>query len=191
MAEEASEKKEQPDAGHIPITEEMDSARWTLPALKPLLAAAGIVAVAVALYLWLGGPQQVTTGAIEKVLAAQVEGQPNTLVAIHLRLSNTGEKPLWIREVRATLKTKGEQYTDKAASAVDHDRYFQVMPELGEGRLPPLVPDQRIERGQQQAGMVVVAFPVSKEDFDNRESLAVTLDAYDRTPLVIRETTAQ
>ena len=37
-----------PDAGHIPMTEEMDSARWTMPPILPLLAGLVLVAIAVA-----------------------------------------------------------------------------------------------------------------------------------------------
>ena len=43
-----------PDAGHMPMTEEMDGARWTLPSLKPLLIAAAAVALIAGGYYWLG-----------------------------------------------------------------------------------------------------------------------------------------
>jgi hypothetical protein len=36
------------NAGHIPITEEMDSAKWTLPPIVPLLIAAVVVGILVA-----------------------------------------------------------------------------------------------------------------------------------------------
>src|SRR3954453_11924880 len=43
-------KPEPPDAGHVPMTEEMDSAKWSLPPVVPVLIALGIVAVVIALY---------------------------------------------------------------------------------------------------------------------------------------------
>ena len=43
---ENAPKPPPPDAGHIPMTEEMDSARWTLPPIVPLLIAAAAVALA-------------------------------------------------------------------------------------------------------------------------------------------------
>src|SRR4029077_19344863 len=39
----------QGDAGHIPITEELDSAKWTLPPIAPLLVAAVLVGLVVTL----------------------------------------------------------------------------------------------------------------------------------------------
>src|SRR5947209_19121880 len=45
-----SPKPEAPDAGHVPMTEEMDSAKWSLPPIVPVLIALALVAIAVAIY---------------------------------------------------------------------------------------------------------------------------------------------
>src|SRR3954453_2579548 len=45
-----AKKPEAPDAGHVPMTEEMDSAKWSLPPIVPVLIALALVAIAGALY---------------------------------------------------------------------------------------------------------------------------------------------
>ncbi|MGH9492112.1 MAG: hypothetical protein ACRD2K_01300 [Terriglobales bacterium] len=186
MAENAP-KPPPPDAGHIPMTEEMDSARWTLPPIVPLLIAAVAVALAAGGYYWLGKPKLVSTGAVREVVAAEQPDKASVLVLVRLVVENKGEKPFWVRATRVSLKTSQGEWTDEAASAVDHDRYFQAFPELASHRAPALQVETRIPPGSSQEGMVIVSFPVTKQAFDQRQSLTVTVDAYDRPSLVLKQ----
>ncbi len=176
-----------PDAGHMPMTEEMDSARWTLPPLVPLLIAATAVALFAGGYYWLGKGEIASTGAIQEVVAAEQPDKASVLVLVRVRVENKAEKPLWVRAIRVTLKTSQGEWTDEAASAVDHDRYFQAYPELAARRGPPLRVEDRIPTASSQESIVLVTFPVSKQAFDERQSLTVTIDPYDRGALVLRQ----
>jgi hypothetical protein len=49
----------------------------------------------------------------------------------------------------------------------------------------------KIAPGAEQKGTVLVAFPVTKQQFDARKDLNVTIEAYDQNPIVLREKTAQ
>src|SRR5437868_12636519 len=73
----------QPDAGHIPITEEMDSAKWTLPPIVPLLVAAVLVAIVVSVVVFSNKTKPSASLAITKVASAAQEG--NTMVAIQIK----------------------------------------------------------------------------------------------------------
>lgn len=179
--------KPPPDAGHIPMTEEMDSARWTLPPVLPVAVVAAVLAVIVGAYTWHARPKPLSTGVITNVFAVEQADKSGVMVMLHLRLQNTGEKPLWVRQLRAQLKTDQGEWSDEAAAAVDHPRYFQAFPELGKHGIAPLKLESRIEPGAQQDCMMIVAFPVNKEAFDKRKGLSVTLEAYDRRPMVIEE----
>jgi hypothetical protein len=176
-----------PDAGHMPITEEMDSARWTLPPLVPLLVAFVAVAALVAIYSFVGKSKPTSAGAIREVVAAEQPDKASVLVLVRLVVENKGEKPFWVRGSRVQLKTAEGEWTDDAASAVDHDRYFQAFPELVPHRVPPLRVETRIPPGASQEGIVIVSFPVNKQAFDQRQSLTVTVDAYDQPSLILKQ----
>jgi hypothetical protein len=182
-----SPKPPPPDAGHMPMTEEMDSARWTLPSVIPLLIAASAVALLVGGYYWLGKAKPVSSGAIQEVVAAEQPDKASVLVLVRVRVENKGEKPLWVRAMRVGLKTSQGEWTDEAANAVDHDRYFQAFPELAPYRAPALQVETKIPPGANQEGIVIVSFPVTKQAFDQRQSLTVTVDAYDQPSLVLQQ----
>jgi len=174
-----------PDAGHIPMSEEMDSARWTLPPIVPVLIALVAVAIVIAIVAF-ANRQTPSTGALTKVIAA--ENADSVLVAVHLNLNNAKNDYLWIKSITGELTDKdGKKYTDEAAPAVDLDRYIQAAPELGEGRIAPLKTEIKVPAHKSQAGMTIFVFPVNKAAFDARKSFAVRLDFYDQSTMVLKQ----
>ncbi|HEY6250170.1 MAG TPA: hypothetical protein VI685_09420 [Candidatus Angelobacter sp.] len=171
------------DAGHIPMTEEMDSAKWTLPPVVPILIAVVAVAVVIAVVAFSNRPKPYSTGNISKVLA--VENADNVLVAVHVNVNNAKtDDYLWIKDISCDLQAAdGHKYTDTAAPAVDLDRYLQAAPPLAEGRIPPLRAEMKIPARKSQAGMVIFAFPVTKDVFDARKSLTVHINFHDHSSL--------
>jgi hypothetical protein len=89
--------------------------------------------------------------------------------------------------MHAHLETSQGKWDDDAASAVDHDRYYLAFPELAAHRAPALQVETKIPPGASQEGTVFVAFPVTKQAFDQRQSLSVTVDAYDQPSLVLKQ----
>lgn len=179
-----------PDAGHIPITEEMDSAKWTLPPIVPVLIALAAVAVVIAVVSYTNRPTPTASGNITKVLSSDQQG--NVLVAVHLNFRNEKEKSVWIREIHSEVETAdGKKYSDSAAPGVDVDRYLRGAPELAEDRIEPLKAEMKIPAHTNQAGMVIFAYPVGKADFDARKSFSVRVDFYDNAPLVMKAESGQ
>ena len=176
-----------PDAGHVPITEEMDSAKWTLPPVMPVVIVLLVLAVIVGIGAYLMRAKPGASGAITGVYAAETPDKSSTMVLMQVSVSNIGNKPMWVREIKAQLKTDQGEWTDVAASPVDFARYFTAFPALGVHEMPPLRPETKIAPGGQAEGMVLVSFPVGKDAFDKRKSLSVTLENYDRRPMVIAE----
>src|SRR6476469_10501649 len=122
---------DRPDAGHIPITEEMDSAKWTLPPIVPLLIAAVVVGILVAVVALSNRTKPSASLAITKVVSAAQES--NTMVAIQIKLDNQVEGPLWIKQIQAEVETPdGKKFSDNAAPAVDAPRYVEAFPPLAE-----------------------------------------------------------
>jgi len=192
MADEGTKPSEPArGAGHISMSEEMDSAKWTLPPVAPVLMVLLVLAALVGGVAWLLRPKPTSAGAITGVFAATTPDRNNVMVLLHVRVTNQGKKPLWIRNIKAQLKTDQGEWSDDAASAVDYARYFQALPELGQHQIGPLRPETKIPPGGQQEGMVLVSFPVNKEAFEKRKSLAVTIENYDQRPTVIVEGSRQ
>jgi len=190
MPEEATKPKTSqppPDAGHIPITEEMDSAKWTLPPAMPVVIVLVVLAAIVGVGAYLMRAKPGASGVITGVYAAETPDKSSTMVLVQVSVNNIGNKPMWVREIKAQLRTDKGDWTDDAASPVDFARYFKAFPALGPHEMPPLKPETKIAPGGQAEGMVLVSFPVSKDAFDKRTSLTVTLENYDRRPMVIAE----
>lgn len=178
------------DAGHVPITEEMDRAKWTLPPVVPILIAVVAVGIAIAVVAFTNRQTPTASGNITKVLSSDQDS--NVLIAVHLNFRNEQEKKLWIRGISSEVEASdGKKYTDTAAPAVDVDRYLKGAPELAEGRIEPLKAEMTIAPHATQAGMVVFAYPITKTAFDGRKAFTVRVDFYDHAPMVLKADSLQ
>jgi hypothetical protein len=180
-----------PPAG--PITEfhigdEFGTAKRNLPPARIVLVVIAALAIVVAVVAFRQRPKPQGAGSIDFVAAAEVPNQHIVLVAITLTLHNSAERSLWIHTLKAQLKTAdGHDYEDEAASAVDLDRYYTAFPPLKESSEPPLSPETKLLAGTILKGTIMVSFPITREAFDQRKSLAVTIQPYDQPlPVVLK-----
>jgi len=169
------------------IGDEFGTAKRNLPPAGIVLICIAAVAVLVGIFSFQQRAKPQGAGSIDFVTAAEVPGQNLILSAVTLTLHNSGEKPLWIHTLKARLTTAdGKTFDDDAASGVDLERYAQSFPVLKENAQPPLLPETKIMVGGEQKGTLVVSFPVTKQAFDERKSLAVTIQPYDQpVPVVL------
>ena len=193
MPEQAEQKPlvppppRQPDAGHIPITEEMDRAKWTLPPIAVVLIGVAIIAVIFAVIAFSTRPQPVGKAAIREAYA--VETTTGVLTAVQFTLANGTDKPVFVKNVGATLSTGGQQYTDDtAASASDYERYEAAFPDLRQHVTKALGPETKIAPGQEVSGTAIFSFNVNKQQFDSRSGLKLTVTYFDNShPLDVEE----
>jgi hypothetical protein len=178
------------DAGHVPITEEFDSAKRTLPPAAPVAIALVAVAIVVGTIAYVFRAKPVAQGRIDAVFFSEPANMTNGMVLLQVTLRNVGSKTLYIKTIKADLKTD-QELSDDAASPSDYDRYFMAYPDLKEHSTQPLVVEMKIPPGAEQKGTVLVSFPVTKEQFETRKDLNVTIEPYDQNPIVLREKTAQ
>ena len=189
MADNKSPRKPPPrqyDAGHVPITEEFDSAKRTLPAAAPVAIALVVVAIVIGIIAFLFRAKPVAQGGIDAVYFSEPAGMTNGMVLLQVTLHNVSGKTLYIKSITANLKTD-QDLSDNAASPSDYDRYFIAYPDLKEHSTQPLVVETKIAPGAEQKGSVLVSFPVTKEQFDARKDLNVTIQPYDQNAIVLRE----
>src|SRR5437879_8034604 len=126
------------DAGHVPMTEEFDSPRKTLPPVVPVLAAAVILGIALFIFLRFTTSVTPASGMITKMFHVEQSSGDRVLVGIEIHLKNMGQKPVWVKGVDVKLTTPQGEFTDQPAPGVDHPRYLQAFPGLRQSNAQPL-----------------------------------------------------
>lgn len=169
------------------IGEEFGTAKRNLPPAGIVVICVAAIAVVLGIFAFVQRAKPQGAGSIDFITAAEVPDQNTLLSAVTLTLRNTGQKPLWIHTIKARLTTAdGNTFDDDAASGVDLDRYAQAFPVLKQNALSPLLPEAKILPGAEQRGTVVVSFPVTQQAFDQRKSLAISIQPYDQPlPVVL------
>ena len=165
----------EPDAGHVPITEEFDSYKHTLPSAAPVAAAMLLVVIVLGILAYVLRAKPIATGSIDEAFAVTLPAQSTSLAVVNVSFRNVTEKPLQLVNVNVAVHVKGASYQDNFASVADIPRYFQALPPLQEHAETPLSRDLMIAPGQNVSGSAIVSVPLTQEDFDARDSMTVTL----------------
>lgn len=173
------------DAGHIPMTEELDDARHSLPNLVPVLIALAVVAVVIGVAAYLFRYKPVASGTIQNVFAVEQNTHNTSFVAINVSVHNVGTEPLYIKDIRAEIATPSGSFVDDAANASDYARYIAAYPDLQSVVKDPLKVETKIPAGATAEGTVLVNFPVTKDGFDKRTAVSVTIIPYDHPSITI------
>jgi hypothetical protein len=183
--QQASAPAPQYTPGHVPITEEFDRAKWTLPPAVPVLIAALVVAVIIGVVAFSNRAKPVMSGAITKVVAADQQG--NTMVAVQVKVNNVVDKQLWIKNIDSELETAdGKKFTDQGAPSSDIARYMQAFPALMDAKADPLREELKIPANTAYTGVTVFSYPVDEKTFAGRKSLTLRIQIYDQPTLVLK-----
>jgi hypothetical protein len=158
-----------------------------LPPWAPWLIAAVGLAIAAVAFLFVTKEPPSATGKITKIFAVEQKGSERVLVGVEVMIRNETEKELLTRDVSLKVKAGGQEYIDSAAASGELDRYYQAYPEFKQSDFPPLAFETKIPRYGMTEGVVVFGIPISKEQFDARQSLEVNIRLYGRKPLVLSE----
>ena len=170
----------------INIAEEFGTAKRNLPPARIVVIVLGVAAILLAIFAFVDRAKPQGGGSVDNITAVEIPDQHMVMVAINVTVRNSGEKSLWIHDIKGKIATDSAELSDEAASGVDFDRYFQAFPALKEHALAPLPPETKIPPGGQAQGTIVVTFPVTQEAFDKRKSLSVVIQPYDQPlPLVL------
>jgi hypothetical protein len=164
----------------INIGEEYGTAKKNLPPVKIVLiaTAALLVVVLIASFLKRAKPQ--ASGSLDNVVGVEIPGQGSTMVALTFTIRNTSDKILYVHNIQGTIKASSGDSSADAVSAVDFDRYFQAFPTLKVGAQPALPPETKIQPGETVTRTIIVAFPVTLDVFNQRQSVSVIVWPYDQ-----------
>jgi hypothetical protein len=119
-------------------------------------------------------------GSLDQVVEAEIPGQNSTMVALTFTLRNTSDKIFYVHDIHAKLQTAGAESSSEAVSAVDFPRYYQLFPTLKDGSQPALVPEAKLQPGEEVKRTVIVAFPVDLQNFYKRQSVSLVIQPYDQ-----------
>lgn len=169
----------------INIGEEYGTAKKNLPPAGMVVLAVVVVAIVVAIAVFLRRAQPQASGTLDNVVAVEIPGQTSTMVALTFTVHNTSEKILYVHTLEGVMKQASGESTANALSAVDFDRYFQAFPALKNGSQPALPPETKIQPGETLTRTIVVAFPVTLAAFNQRQSVSVKIWPYDQTVPVV------
>jgi hypothetical protein len=174
-----------PSGPTINIGEEFGTAKKNLPPVKIVLIAGGAVLVVVLIASFLKRAKPQASGTLDNVVAVEIPGQTSTMVALTFTLHNTSDKALYVRSIEAKATTASGETKADAMAAMDFDRYFQAFPALKEGAQPPLSPETRMEVGDSVKRTILVAFPMTLNDFNQRKLVSVVVWPYNYTVPVV------
>jgi len=174
------------DAGHVPLSEELDDSRHTLPSAGPVLIALVLIAIILGAVAIAFRSRPVATGSIDEAYAVDNLSQHTVMASVQLTLKNTSQKPITLGNVIITLHTDQTDYTDEAASVTDYERYFKAFPELQAHSIEGLSRGTRLQPGAQISGTVLVSLPVTKAKFDARRAITATVKFDGFPPMEIR-----
>ena len=165
----------------INIGEEYGTAKKNLPPTRILLIAIAAVVVVVLIASFVKRAKPQASGSLDNVAAVEITGQGSTMVALTFTIRNTSDKILYVHNIQSTIKSPSGDSTADAVSAVDFDRYFQAFPALKIGTQPALPPETKIQPGETVARTIILAFPVTLDVFNKRQSISVVVWPYDQT----------
>ena len=179
--------EEPQDAGHVPLTEEIDSSKYTMPSAAPVIGAILLVGLALAMVAWVWRAKPVAEGSIGPVFAVEIPHQHSSLLAVQLKVKNISDKPIFLKNVVVSARGGWGESNDDFAPATDAPRYFAAFPALKEHSTPQLLTrEQKIAPGETVNGTVIVSFPLTEGDIQSRQSLEATVSFYDNRPIVLK-----
>ena len=174
------------DYAHVPIGEEFDKAKWTMPPWQPVVIALVVIGIVVGVIAYFNRAKPPASGGIDEITSVTVPGD-STMAAINVHFGNSSEYLIKVHGIKATVQTSKGEFSDDAANAADYARYYDAFPDLKQSAKTPLMQDARIAPGANGIGTIIVSFPIPKDVFDSRQSLTVTVEPYDGLPIVLKK----
>ncbi|PSH03496.1 MAG: hypothetical protein CXZ00_11805 [Acidobacteria bacterium] len=175
----------EPNAAQVPMTEEFDSFKHTMPNFLPVVIAMMLVAAVLGFLAYILRSTPVVAGSIDEAFAVTIPNQNSSLAVVNLTFQNLTKKSLWLENINVAVHTKDSDFKDDFGSVADFPRFFQASPALKQHAQTGLVRDTKIAPMEKTSGSVIVSFPLTQEEFDARDSMTVKLTFADQKSVTI------
>jgi hypothetical protein len=133
-------------------------------------------------------PTHTVFRSLSKVVGHEDEAQDDLYILTTLHIDNRSKIPLTIDDITATLTPPDDSAEPTTASAIprtDLDGMYVTFPALKPLSGPPLPRETTIQPGGHAEGMVMLHFPVTEADWNNRKSASITISFYHQDPLTL------
>jgi hypothetical protein len=172
------------------------------PVLR-IIAAAVFVLLVIGAYVYFNEKPPVVAGEILHLTAYPIHSESKAnqfatqsiapvetkfdevIIIADVRLHNQSEGPVFLADMAATLKLPTEEDRSLAAGTADFNRVFVAYPALAPMKQQPLLRDITIPAGATTEGQLVYNYPITKEQWDQRQSLTLTLSFTHQKDLVL------
>jgi hypothetical protein len=126
-------------------------------------------------------PTHTVFKSLSKVVGREDQAQDDLYVLTTIRIDNRLKIPLTIDDITGTLTPPDDSAVPATTSAVakaDLDGMYVTFPALKPLASTPLPRETTIAPGDHAEGMVMLHFPVTEADWNNRKSASVTISFY-------------
>jgi len=158
---------------------------------------------AVGAYVYLGEKPPVATGELIRVTAVpihqqsdlpaaagmpgQVDSFDQVIIMAQVRLHNQSKIPLFLHEMYASLELPDNvDRRSIAANKSDFGRAFVAYPQLLPLKGEPILREITIEPGQSVEGMMLLPFPITGAQYDQKKSLDINVIFMHQKTLTMR-----
>ncbi|MHB1856335.1 MAG: hypothetical protein ACYCPM_02765 [Acidobacteriaceae bacterium] len=180
-----------PNVGALEMEEIEPTEPWR-PLVVPAIVVVVGLSIAWALFAHFGRSKPDASGAVLRVVAYPVQvdagnsqtgpglpglvpEQDETVLLVQARVTNISKQPITIFDLVSDVKLKGEASQSLAALPEDIDRFMQRFPELKSMSMPPLARHQVIAPGQSAEGLMIFAYPWTKEQWSQHKDAQVII----------------
>lgn len=174
--------------------DEIEPADPWRPLLIPAIVVVIGLAIAWGLFAHFGRDKPSASGAVLRQLVYPVQvdsgqspqgpgmpgslpAQEETVLLVQARVTNVTKQPISIFDLVAQVKLPGESTGDHSSAALpeDIDRVMQRFPELNSMNMAPLTRHTVIAPGASAQGLMVFAYPWSKQQWDQHQTAQIVV----------------
>jgi len=120
-----------------------------------------------------------------QLVGAQATSQDDLYVLTTVRVDDKLKLPLFIKDITGTLTTPDGEEDTSAIEKNDFDNLYTTFPQLKPFASPPLLRETAIQPNDHAEGMVLLHFPVTQAQWDQRTSATVTITTYSQGDLTV------
>lgn len=121
-----------------------------------------------------------------KLVGHEDQVQDDLYVLTTLRIDDKLRLPLFINNITANFTAADDSVTTtSAAEKNDLPNLYTTFPALKPLASAPLLRETAIQPGDHAEGMVLLHFPVTEADWNQRKSATVTIDFYHQGPFTV------